>query len=118
GDNAFLIRFISSDKIETVQDVTDDKQLLRDGLESLYVEQGQTAVIDAVYLSAEKLIAQKSDTLHRRALIVITDGEDRNSFYKQEQLFTLLGKSDVQIYVVGLTEELKAKTKGRAKELL
>src|SRR6185436_5558587 len=53
GDQTFLVRFISSDKIETVQDFTDNKDLLMDGLDSFYIEGGQTAIIDAVYLSAE-----------------------------------------------------------------
>ena len=52
GDETFLVRFISSDKIETVQDFTANKEMLLDGLDSFYVEGGQTAVIDAVYLSA------------------------------------------------------------------
>jgi len=57
GDETFLVRFISSDKIETVQDFTPDKELLMDGLDSLYVEGGQTAIIDAVYLTAEHVAA-------------------------------------------------------------
>lgn len=40
------------------------------------------------------------------ALIVITDGEDRNSFYKQEQLFARLREEDVQIFVIGFINEL------------
>ena len=51
GDETFLESFISSDKIETIQDFTADKGLLLDGLDSLYVEGGQTAVIDGVYLA-------------------------------------------------------------------
>ncbi|HEU4875039.1 MAG TPA: VWA domain-containing protein, partial [Pyrinomonadaceae bacterium] len=47
GDETFLVRFISSDKIETVQDFTASKEQLLDGLDSFYVEGGQTAVIDA-----------------------------------------------------------------------
>jgi len=35
GDETFLIRFISSDKIETVQDFTANKDALIDGLDSL-----------------------------------------------------------------------------------
>src|SRR5688500_6218513 len=33
GDETFLVRFISSDKIETVQDFTANKEMLMDGLE-------------------------------------------------------------------------------------
>ena len=109
GDETFLVRFISSDKIQTEQDFTDKKDLLMDALDNLYVEGGQTAVIDAVYLSAEHVAEyQKGDESdrRRRALIVITDGEDRSSFYKQEQLFSRLREEDVQIYVIGFVNEL------------
>jgi Ca-activated chloride channel family protein len=109
GDETFLVRFISSDKIETIQDFTDKKDLLIDGLDSFYVEGGQTAIIDAVYLSAEHVSEyRKGDDgdRRRRALIVITDGEDRNSFYKQEQLFARLREEDVQIFVIGFVNEL------------
>jgi Ca-activated chloride channel family protein len=109
GDETFLVKFISSDKIETVQDFTANKELLTDGLDQLYVEGGQTAIIDAVYLSAEHVTdyrkGDQSDR-RRRALIVITDGEDRNSFYKQEQLFARLREEDVQIFVIGFVSEL------------
>ncbi len=110
GDETFLVRFISSDKIETVQDFTANKELLMDGLDSFYVEGGQTAIIDAVYLSAEHVSEyRKGDEgdRRRRALIVITDGEDRNSFYKQEQLFARLREEDVQIFVIGFVNELE-----------
>jgi len=113
GDETFLVRFISSDKIETVQDFTDKKDLLADGLDSFYIEGGQTAIIDAVYLSAEHVSEYKrGDTQdrRRRALIVITDGEDRNSFYKQEQLFARLREEDVQIFVIGFINELDKET--------
>jgi len=107
GDETFLVRFISSDKIETIQDFTSNKEALMDGLDSFYVEGGQTAVIDAVYLSAEHVSEYKNgDDRRRRALIVITDGEDRNSFYKQEQLFARLREEDVQIFVIGFVNEL------------
>jgi Ca-activated chloride channel family protein len=109
GDETFLVRFISSDKIETIQDFTASKDLLMDGLDSLYVEGGQTAIIDAVYLTAEHVAEYKKGNesdRRRRALIVITDGEDRNSFYKEPQLFQRLREEDVQIYVIGFINEL------------
>lgn len=109
GDETFLVRFISSDKIETVQDFTASQDLLIDGLDSLYVEGGQTAIIDAVYLTAEHVAEYKKGNdsdRRRRALIVITDGEDRSSFYSQEKLFTRLREEDVQIYVIGFVREL------------
>jgi Ca-activated chloride channel family protein len=109
GDETFLVRFISSDKIETVQDFTASKDSLIDGLDELYVEGGQTAIIDAVYLTAEHVAEYKKGSdadRRRRALIVITDGEDRSSFYSQEKLFARLREEDVQIYVIGFVREL------------
>jgi len=109
GDETFLVRFISSDKIETLQDFTSNNDLLIDAIDNLYVEGGQTAIIDAVYLTAEHVAQYKKgddSDRRRRALIVITDGEDRASFYSQEKLFARLREEDVQIYVIGFTTEL------------
>ncbi|MGZ8845435.1 MAG: VWA domain-containing protein [Pyrinomonadaceae bacterium] len=111
GDETFIERFISSDKIEIVQPFTPNKDLLLDGLETLYVEGGQTAVIDGVYLAAEHVAGYKKggdDDRRRRALIVVTDGEDRNSYYKELQLFQRLREEDVQIFVIGFVNELEA----------
>lgn len=116
GDETFLMRFVSSDKIEVAQDFTSDKALLGEILDDFYPEGGQTAVIDAVYLAAEHVAAYKkgndADDRRRRALIVVTDGEDRDSYYKQEQLFERLREEDVQIFVIGFVGELDAEKKG------
>jgi len=109
GDETFLARFISSDKIETVQDFTANKDSLMDGLDDLYIEGGQTAIVDAVYVTAEHVAEYKKgddNDRRRRALILITDGEDRSSVYTQEKLFARLREEDVQIYVIGFVREL------------
>lgn len=111
GDETFLVRFVSSDRIETVQDFTTDRNAVIDSLEhDMYIEGGQTAVIDAVYLSAERMGQYRSGNdlrdRRRRALILVTDGEDRVSYYQQEQLFAALREIDVQIFVIGFTGEL------------
>ena len=111
GDETFLERFISSDKIETIQDFTPSRDALLDGLDTLYIEGGQTAVIDGVYLAAEHVAEYKSggdDDKRRRALIVVTDGEDRASYYPEAQLFQRLREEDVQIFVIGFVNDLEA----------
>lgn len=110
GDETFLVRFINSDKIETLQDFTPNKQALMDALDSMYIEGGRTAIVDAVYLSSEHVSRYKKsefDDRRRRALIVVTDGEERDSFYKKEQLFAKLREEDVQIFVIGFVNELE-----------
>ena len=52
GDEAFVVRFIDSSKISVVQDFTDQKDMLADAADSLYIEGGQTALIDAIDFSA------------------------------------------------------------------
>jgi Ca-activated chloride channel family protein len=109
GDETFLVRFISSDKIEQVLDFSSNTEDLLDSLDTFFVEGGQTAVIDAVYVTAEHVAEYKKgndNDRRRRALIVVTDGEDRGSTYKQEELFERLREEDVQIYVIGFVNEL------------
>ena len=109
GDETFLVRFISSDKIEQVLDFTSNTEDLIDSLDTFYIEGGQTAIVDAVYVSAEHVAQYKKgndNDRRRRALIVVTDGEDRGSQYKQEELFDRLREEDVQIYVIGFVNEL------------
>lgn len=110
GDETFLVRFIDSEKIETMQDFTADKERLFDGLDSMYIEGGQTAIVDAVYLAAERVATYKKgndlNDRRRRALVVVTDGEDRSSYYRLDQLFAKLREEDVQIFVIGFVNEL------------
>ena len=109
GDETFLVRFISSDKIEQVLDFTSNKDDLIDSLDTFYTEGGQTAIIDAVYVTSEHVAQYKKgadDDRRRRALIVVTDGEERGSQYKPEELFERLREEDVQIYVIGFVNEL------------
>jgi Ca-activated chloride channel family protein len=111
GDETFVVRFVSSDEIKIMQDFTADKQSVNDALDDMFVEGGQTAVVDAVYLASEHAAEYKKgnalDDKRRRALILVTDGEDRNSHYKVEQLFESLKERDVQIYVIGFVNELE-----------
>jgi hypothetical protein len=48
-------RFVSKDKIEVVQDFTTNKNSLNNALDNLFVEGGQTAIIDAIYRTAKKV---------------------------------------------------------------
>ena len=109
-DETMIIRFVSKDKIEIQQQFTPNKADLNDALENMYIEGGQTAIIDAVYLAVENIDeyekSQRPEDRKRRALILVSDGEDRNSFYNEKQLFELLRESEVQIYVIGFVSEL------------
>ena len=111
-DETAIIRFVSSDKIEVLQDFSKNKTDLNDALDNMYIEGGQTAIIDAVYLAVERLnqnsTPQKDLDRTRRAIVLVTDGEDRSSYYSEAQLMELLKESDVQIFEVGFVKELSS----------
>ena len=109
-DETSIVRFVSRDKITIEQNFTSNKTDLFDALDNLFIEGGQTAIIDAVYLAAQEVdeyektrnIADKK----RRALILVSDGEDRDSYFNEQQLYELLRETDVQIYVIGFVGDL------------
>ncbi len=113
-DESAVIRFVGAEKIDIVQDFTVNKSSIIEGLENLYVEGGQTAIIDAVYLAAKKIDqyrkSTQKDDLKLRALILVSDGDDRSSKRGEEELFQLLRASQVQIYAIGFINELSEKT--------
>lgn len=109
-DETSIIRFVSRDKITIDQAFTSNKDNLNEALDNLFIEGGQTAVRDAIYLATQRVDeyekSDRSDERKRRALILVSDGEDRDSYYNEKQLFDLLRESDVQIYVVGFIMDL------------
>ena len=125
-DETFIERFISSDKIETVQEFTPDKAVLLRSLRTLYVEGGQSAVIDGVYEAASHTADYRPGTRERRkALVLVSDGEDRASYYTENQLIQLLRKNDVQVFIIGIVAQLDDRPRpigvdprGKAEKLL
>ncbi len=111
-DETLIIRFVGRDKISIEQPFTSNKADLVDALDNLYIEGGQTAIIDAVYLAVENVDdyekSKAQNDRKRRALILVSDGEDRDSYYNEKQLFELLRESEVQIYVIGFIEDLSS----------
>lgn len=109
-DETTVVRFVGSDKIEVVQDFTANKAMIDNALDNLFVEGGQTAIIDAVYKAAMMVQkyqnSQKKEDVKLRALILVSDGDDRASQYTEKMLFELLRNSFVQIYAIGFPNDL------------
>lgn len=62
---------------------------------------GQTAVYDAAYLGIEKVKQGRHD---KRALLLISDGQDNSSRYTYGELRKLLKEAGVQIYCIGIVD--------------
>lgn len=103
GDETFVMRFVDVAHTEILEDFTPSQQELTDALAEMYVEGGQTAVIDALHRAAQHVARRNIDHTHRRALVLVTDGEERGSSHKPEELYELLRREQIQVFVIGLT---------------
>lgn len=106
NDEAFLVRFTSSDKIRLIEDFTKDKSKIKDSANDLYIESGQTAIVDAVDFSARYLSENADKEAGRRnVLILITDGEERQSQIKLEEVLNSLKEKSIKVYSIGISDE-------------
>ena len=103
NDEAFVVRFVSRDKVTLVQSWTSNKDLLNKSFDDLFIDGGLSAVVDGLYLAQDK-VSQRSKEFKsgRYALVLISDCEDRDSFYSLRQLISSLRPTDIQVFVVSL----------------
>ena len=96
SDEYFLIVF--NDQPQVLFEGTGDIKAVMDKL-SRAESHGSTALFDACYVAVERL----SRGAHsKRALLLITDGEDNNSRYSLGETRELLKESDVMVYSIGI----------------
>jgi len=103
NDEVFLVGF--NDQVELIEDYTNDVDLISDDLNNAVVT-GGTALWDAIYLGVQKA---QNGSRPKKALIVITDGEDKDSYYKLDEMVSKVQESDVQIYGIGFLNEVPDK---------
>lgn len=96
GDEIFLVKF--SDDADLVQDFTDDKKKILRTIQNLEPK-GSTALYDAILLGLQKISEGKN---RKRALLLLTDGNDTASSTKFEEIVSLARKSEVIIYGLGI----------------
>jgi VWFA-related protein len=99
-DETFIVDF--DDEAFLRQQFTGSMSDLVDALSDINT-QGETAMNDAVYVSLDYIRKGSRD---KKALLVITDGEDNKSKYGINKLMEHIRQSkDVTIYAIGLLEE-------------
>ena len=98
GDEYFLIGFNS--RAQLLLDRTRDSDALLDKLTFVQTK-GQTALYDACYLGVEKVTR---GTHPKRAILLISDGQDNSSRYTFSEVRRLLKESDVIIYAIGIID--------------
>ncbi len=97
-DRMLLVSFDSA--AELVTDLTGDLKKLEAGIKGMRPG-GGTSLYDAIYFaSKEKLMMDQPRDKFRRAMIVISDGEDTSSRYSRDQALEMAQKADVVIYAI------------------
>jgi len=98
-DETFIVNFDDSAYLE--QDFTGSIGDLVDALDNIDAR-GETALYDAIYLSADHVKSGKKD---KKAMLLITDGEDNVSKYGINKVVEALKQSKVTLYCIGLLED-------------
>ena len=97
-DKAIVVSFDTGP--ELVADLTADVEVLEKAVRSLRPG-GGTALYDAIYFaSRDKLMQDQPLHQYRRAIIVLSDGEDNQSRYSRDQALELAHKADAVIYSI------------------
>jgi Ca-activated chloride channel family protein len=97
-DEYFLIGF--NNRAQLLLDHTRDSDALMQKLTFVQTH-GQTALYDAVYLGVNKVTRGAHP---KKAILLISDGQDNSSRYTFSELRRLLKESDVIIYAVGIVD--------------
>ena len=97
-DKAFTIGFDTTP--EVTQDFTDNSEALSKGVRMLRPG-GGTAMYDALYYACRDKLAKGKDTGSvRRAVILLTDGEDNQSHVTREEAIEMAQRAEVIVYTI------------------
>ena len=96
-DEIFLMTFSGQPYLR--QDFTDDRDKLSQSLRRIFPT-GGTALYDALSEGVNKIHASRHD---KRAILVITDGEDTASITRLEEVLQSIRGSDVLVYPIGIS---------------
>ena len=111
-DDFFLIGF--NDRAKLVQDYTTSGDNILGHL--MFVQpKGSTALYDAAYIAVEKVQQGRHS---KKALLLISDGQDNNSRYTYKELRNRVKEADVQIYAIGITDPANDALSGFGRSIL
>jgi Ca-activated chloride channel family protein len=98
-DNAQVMQF--NDRTTILQDFVADHGPLENAI-SRTEAAGPTALHNALYVALKELEKQKTEALRRRAIVLLSDGEDTASLVSDDQVLDLARKTEINIYAISL----------------
>ena len=97
-DQAFVIGFDTEP--EVTQDFTDNVELLTNGIRALRPG-GGTAMYDALYYACrDKLLKSPQISSVRRAIIMVSDGDDNSSHVTREEAIEMALRANTIVYTI------------------
>jgi len=103
ADVAMLIDFDS--KVQVLAHFTSDRRELEEAVRRTMAG-GSTSLYNAVYVALKELsrikLEDEQQGLRRRAIVLLSDGEDTSSLVSFDELLDLASRSDTMIYTIGL----------------
>lgn len=97
-DKAIVVSFDTA--AELVADLTDDTEKLNQAIKNLRPG-GGTALYDAIFFACrDKLMQDQPRHKFRRAMVILSDGEDNQSRWTRDQALEMAHKADVVIYSI------------------
>jgi Ca-activated chloride channel family protein len=100
GDEAEVAQF--SRRLTVLQESTGDLEALERAVDAVS-PQGDTALYNALYVTLKDQARNRNaDEMQRRAIVVLSDGEDTASMVDDEQLIELARRAGVVVYAIGL----------------
>jgi Ca-activated chloride channel family protein len=111
-DFAQVVDFDS--RVEITQDFTNNAAELERAIRST-VAGGSTSLHNAIYISLKELAkirAKSEEDVRRRAIIVLSDGEDTSSLVTYEEVLDLAKRSETTLYTIGLQPRDAPASKG------
>jgi Ca-activated chloride channel homolog len=97
-DKAMLVSFDTS--AELVSDLSDDTLKLSRAIRDLRPG-GGTSLYDAIFFACrDKLMKEQPPEKFRRAMVILSDGEDNQSHATRDQALEMAQKADVVIYTI------------------
>jgi Ca-activated chloride channel family protein len=97
-DEYFLVGF--NQRAQLIRDFTTSGDSVVNSL-TLVQTEGRTALYDAAYIGIEKA---RQGRHTKKALLIISDGQDNNSRYTFSELRDLVREADVQLYAIGIVD--------------
>ena len=96
-DKAIVVGFDTS--AELVAEMTNDIGKLNASIRALRPG-GGAALYDAIYIACKEKLQDQPPEKFRRAMVILSDGDDNQSRYTREQALEMAQKADVVIYTI------------------